>query len=234
MHPIVEIEHLSYSYPDGKQALQDISLHIHPGEKIALIGANGAGKSTLLLHLNGVLTGQGSIIVNGMEMNKSNLGKIRARVGLVFQNPDDQLFSPSVFEDVAYGLIYQGKAQSDVTAGVNKALAAVGLEGYEERNPYHLSGGEKKRAAIATVLCMEPQVLALDEPSAGLDPRSRRELIDFLVGLPHTSFIATHDLDMVAKLATRTIILEHGRIAADRSTNEILADEQLLFDHGLR
>jgi cobalt/nickel transport system ATP-binding protein len=234
MRPIVEIEHLSYSYPDGKLALRDISLHIHSGEKVALVGANGAGKSTLLLHLNGVFTGTGRIAVDGLELNKSTLGQIRAKVGLVFQNPDDQLFSPTVFEDVAYGLLYQSQPPEIINEAVTHALAAVGLSGYGERNPYHLSGGEKKRAAIATVLSMQPQVLALDEPTSGLDPRSRRELIDLLAGLPHTSFIASHDLAMVAQLATRIIVMEQGRVAANGSTAEILGNEALLWKHGLR
>ncbi|MHC1783825.1 MAG: energy-coupling factor ABC transporter ATP-binding protein [Anaerolineaceae bacterium] len=233
MQPIIEIEHLSYSYPDGKQALRDISLHIHPGEKVALVGANGAGKSTLLMHLNGVFTGTGRITVDGVELNKNTVRQIRAKVGLVFQNPDDQLFSPTVYEDVAFGLLYQGQSPEVVDEAVIHALAAVGLSGYAERNPYHLSGGEKKRAAIATVLSMQPQVLALDEPTAGLDPRSRRELIDLLDGLPHTSFIASHDLAMVAQLATRTIVMEQGEVAANGPTAEILGNEALLWKHGL-
>lgn len=234
MQPIIEIEHLSYTYPDGKQALRDISLHIHPGEKVALVGANGAGKSTLLMHLNGVLSGDGKITVDGMALNKETASVIRAKVGLVFQNPDDQLFSPTVNEDVAYGLVYQGRSDSEIEEGVRQALEAVGMGNYGDRNPYHLSGGEKKRVAIATVLSMRPQVLALDEPTAGLDPRSRRELIELLDDLPHTSFIATHDLAMVAKIATRVVVLEQGSVAANRPTAEILGDENLLWQHGLR
>jgi cobalt/nickel transport system ATP-binding protein len=234
MHPIIEIEHLSYTYPDGKQALRDISLHIHPGEKVALVGANGAGKSTLLMHLNGVLSGEGRIVVDGLTLNKTTLGSIRARVGLVFQNPDDQLFSPTVHEDVAYGLVYQGQPPEIVEEAVQQALTAMGMSSYGDRNPYHLSSGEKKRAAIATVLSMQPQVLALDEPTAGLDPRSRRELIDLLIELPHTSFIATHDLDMVARIATRVVVLELGSVAANGPATEILANESLLWKYGLR
>ncbi len=234
MRPIIEIKHLSYTYPDGKQALQDISLHIHPGEKVALVGANGAGKSTLLMHLNGVLNGEGIITVDGIALNKKTARAIRAKVGLVFQNPDDQLFSQTVYEDVAYGLVYQGRSDREIDEGVRQALEAVGMRAYEDRNPYHLSSGEKKRAAIATVLSMQPQVLALDEPTAGLDPRSRRELIDLLIKLPYTSFIATHDLDMVARIATRVVVLEMGSVAANGPAAEILADESLLWRHGLR
>ncbi|GAP14335.1 ABC-type cobalt transport system, ATPase component [Longilinea arvoryzae] len=234
MEPIIEIKDLSYAYPDGKQALKDISLTVQSGEKIALVGPNGAGKSTLLYHLNGIFTGQGKIYLGGMELNKQNLGAIRAFVGLVFQNPDDQLFSTTVFEDVAYGPIYQGMDPATVQSRVEEALKAVHMEGYARRNPYHLSGGEKKRIAIATVLSMQPQVLVFDEPTSGLDPRARRELIELLQELPQTLLIATHDLSMVRILTPRTVILNQGSIVADGPTEEILRDEELLFVNGLR
>lgn len=234
MEAIVAISDLSFSYPDGKQALDGISLAVMPGEKIALVGANGAGKSTLLLHLNGIFEGSGQIVVGGLEVKKNNLAQIRALVGVVFQNPDDQLFSPTVFEDVAYGPIYQGLDKAAVLEKVKQALEAVHMQGYEERNPYHLSGGEKKRIAIATVLSMQPKILVFDEPTAGLDPRARRELIDLLHELPQTMLIATHDLGLVKRLTTRTVILNRGKIAADGPTPEILADEQLLEANGLR
>jgi cobalt/nickel transport system ATP-binding protein len=231
---MIEIDDLSYSYPDGKQALCGISLRVAPGEKVALVGPNGAGKSTLLYHLNGVIAGQGTIRVDGMELTKANLGRIRATVGLVFQNPDDQLFSPTVYEDVAYGPIHQGFDRSTVRQLVDQALAAVHMGDYSQRVPYHLSGGEKKRIAIATVLSMQPKVLVFDEPTAGLDPRARRELIELLETLPQTMLIATHDLKLAERLTPRTILLNQGRLVADRATTNILGDEALLESHSLR
>jgi cobalt/nickel transport system ATP-binding protein len=231
---MIEIGELSYSYPDGKQALQGISLCVLPGEKVALVGANGAGKSTLLYQLNGVFSGSGTIRIDGLEVKQQNLGRIRALVGVVFQNPDDQLFSPTVFEDVAYGPIHQGLDKSTVRQRVEEALAAVHLSGFSPRVPYHLSGGEKKRIAIATVLSMQPRVLVFDEPSAGLDPRARRELIELLQALPQTMLIATHDLNLVEQLTPRTVLLDQGRIVADGPTASILGDENLLALHGLR
>jgi cobalt/nickel transport system ATP-binding protein len=230
---MIQIEQLAYSYPDGKNALRNINLLVEAGEKIALVGANGAGKSTLLLHLNGILIGQGRICIDGQELNKQTLGRIRAMVGVVFQNPDDQLFSPTVFEDVAFGLIYQGLQPEVVAERVGQALAAVHMQGYERRNPFHLSGGEKKRIAIATVLSMQPQVLVFDEPTAGLDPRARRELIDLLQELPQTMLIATHDLAMVAQLTTRTVVLNAGQITADGPSIDILENNPLLLENGL-
>lgn len=234
MDPIIEINQLSFHYPDGKLALNEISLKVMPGEKIALVGANGAGKSTLLLHLNGIFEGDGRILINGMEVKKNNLGQIRAWVGLVFQNPDDQLFSPTVFEDVAYGPIYQGLDRENVQKKVDQALAAVHMSEYADRNPYHLSGGEKKRIAIATILSMQPKILVFDEPTAGLDPYARRELIELLKELPQTMLIATHDLGLVHLLTQRTVILSQGKIVADGPTDVILGDESLMLKHRLR
>jgi len=233
LRPIIEIADLVFSYPDGKLALDGINLRVNAGERVALIGANGAGKSTLLFHLNGILNGQGSIRIDGLELNRTNVKRIRALTGLVFQNPDDQLFSTTVFEDVAYGPIYQGFDKSAVEEKVTQALSAVGMSAYRERNPYHLSEGEKKRIAIAAVLSMQPRILVLDEPSAGLDPRSRRELIELLSSLPLTLLFATHDLNMARQLSTRTVLLHEGRIIADDRTEAILTDNQLLFDHNL-
>lgn len=233
MNPIIEINHLSFRYPDGKQALDDIHMCVLPGEKISLIGANGAGKSTLLHHLNGILTGNGGIRIDGMEMKKQNLGRIRALVGLVFQNPDDQLFSPTVFEDVAFGPIYQGFERNVISRKVEAALEAVNMGEYAGRNPYHLSSGEKKRIAIATVLAMQPKILVFDEPSSGLDPRARREFIELLQKMPQTQVIATHDLNLAQQLTSRTILLYQGKIVADGSSLEILEDQQLLFNFGL-
>lgn len=233
MQPIIDILNLSYAYPDGKQALRGVNLAVQPGEKIALVGANGAGKSTLLLHLNGVFTGTGQIRINGLAVEKPHLGQIRALVGVVFQNPDDQLFSSTVYEDVAYGPTYQGFSKAEVHEKVTRALAAVHMQDYAARNPYHLSGGEKKRIAIATVLSMQPEILVFDEPTAGLDPRSRRELIDLLYELPQTMLIATHDLPMVEQLTPRTVILSQGTVAADGPTTQILRNGRLLEENGL-
>jgi cobalt/nickel transport system ATP-binding protein len=233
LEPIIEVFQLSYQYPDGRTALSEINLKVFPGEKLALVGANGAGKSTLLMHLNGIFSGKGKIRVDGMELNKSNLGKIRALVGVVFQNPDDQLFSPTVFEDVAYGPIYQGLDKTYVKARVDEALNEVHMIEYADRNPYHLSGGEKKRIAIATVLSMQPKILLFDEPTAGLDPRARRESIELLETLPQTMLIATHDLEMTRQLTTRMVILKHGHIVQDAPTGQVLAQPDLLFANDL-
>jgi cobalt/nickel transport system ATP-binding protein len=232
--PCVEICDLSYAYPDGRQALRGVSLSVRPGEKVALVGPNGAGKSTLLLHLNGILQGEGTVRVMGQEVDGSNLARVRAQVGLVFQDPDDQLFSLSVFDDVAFGPLYAGLDEDEIRERVGWALGRVGLEAYAERVSHHLSLGEKKRAAIATVLSMRPDILALDEPTAGLDPRTRRRLIEFLQELPQTMLAATHDMQFVAEVFPRTVILNGGHVAADGPTDELLADEQLLEVYGLR
>ena len=234
MHHTIEIEHLSYAYPDGRHALRDVSLQIGMGEKVALVGPNGAGKSTLLLHLNGILTSaDGAVRACGLAVRKENLGKVRAGVGLVFQNPDDQLFSPTVFDDVAFGLLYQGLPEAEVRARVAQALATVGVADYAERVPYHLSAGEKKRVALATVLAMNPEILVLDEPTSGLDPRGRRSFINLLRSLPQTMLVATHDLNLVRELLPRTVVLDGGRVVADGATVDILTDVSLLAAHGL-
>lgn len=234
MHHSLEVEHLSFSYPDGHPALQDVSLRIAPGEKAALVGPNGAGKSTLMLHLNGILSASaGRVRVCGLEVGRETLGRVRAAVGLVFQNPDDQLFSPTVFDDVAFGPLYQGLPPAEVRARVDSALAAVGMTGYGRRVSHHLSTGEKKRIAIATVLAMQPEVLVLDEPTAGLDPRARRGLIRLLRDLPLTMLVSTHDLAMVREVLPRMIILDEGRVVADGPTADLLQDRALLEAHGL-
>jgi cobalt/nickel transport system ATP-binding protein len=233
MHHTIEVEKLSYSYPDGHVALRDASLTIAPGEKVALVGPNGAGKSTLMLHLNGILQGQGKVHVCGLDVIDKNLGKVRAAVGLVFQNPDDQLFSPTVFDDVAFGPIYLGLKKADVEERVDRALEAVHMRDYARRVSHHLSVGEKKRITIATVLSMNPEILVLDEPSAGLDPRARRSLINLLRELPQTMLVSTHDLRLVHELFPRTVIMDDGCIVADGPTEQLLNDEALLSAHGL-
>ena len=230
---LLEIKDLHFSYPDGFQALQGVNLSLCEGEKVALVGPNGAGKSTLMLHLNGILGEDSPVTIAGMAVEKSNLPMIRALVGLVFQNPDDQLFSPTVFDDVAFGPLHMGLPEDEVYSRVERALKAVQMSGFGERLSHHLSMGQKKRIAIATVLAMHPQILVLDEPSAGLDPRSRRSLINFLKELPITMLVSTHDLRMVQDLFPRMVIMDDGKIAADGLTRDLLQNEKLLTAHGL-
>jgi cobalt transport protein ATP-binding subunit len=233
MHHTIDVENLIFKYPDGTHALDGVTLHIAPGEKVALVGPNGAGKSTLILHLNGILKGEGLVRVAGCDVIEKNFARVRAAVGLVFQDPDDQLFSPTVFDDVAFGPIYQGLAEAEVRARVASALGAVHMQDFGSRVSHHLSVGQKKRIAIATVLSMQPEILVLDEPTAGLDPRGRRELITLLRELPQTMLIATHDLRMVQELLPRTVVMDGGRIVSDGATNLLLMDEPMLNQHGL-
>ena len=233
MHHSIEIEHLSYTYPDGTAALSDVSLKIAPGEKVALVGPNGAGKSTLILHLNGILAGSGMVRVCSLEVTGENLRRVRSCVGLVFQSPEDQLFSPTVFEDVAFGPLYQGFTPLEVQQRVEQALEQVHMQKYSSRISHHLSMGEKKRIAIATVLSMKPEVLVLDEPTGGLDPRSRRSLIQLLEELPLTMLASTHDMSMVSEVFPRMVILDGGRLVADGPTSDLMGDGVLLAAHGL-
>jgi cobalt/nickel transport system ATP-binding protein len=230
---ILQIQDLDFAYPDGQVALRGINLSICEGEKVALVGPNGAGKSTLMLHLNGVLGENSPVSIAGISVESKNLPTIRALVGLVFQNPDDQLFSPTVFDDVAFGPLHMGLPEDEVYQRVEEALAVVQMSDLSDRLPHHLSMGQKKRIAIATVLAMRPQILILDEPSAGLDPRARRSLINFLRDLPITMLVSSHDLRMVRDLFPRMIIMDEGKIVADGLTAELLEDEVLLKAHGL-
>jgi cobalt/nickel transport system ATP-binding protein len=230
----IEVRHLHHVYPDGTEALRGIELVIPRGDKVALVGPNGAGKSTFLLHLNGILwPSHGSVGVAGMPVDRSTVKRVRAEVGLVFQDPDDQLFSPTVGEDVAFGPLHMGLPVASIHERVERALAAVGMSGFERRVPHHLSVGQRKRIALATVLSMDPSVLAFDEPTAGLDPRGRRELMRLMAGLGQTLLVSTHDMAMVAETFPRTIIMDAGRVVADGATQELLADEALLEAHGL-
>lgn len=231
--PVIELASLSFAYPDGRRALTGIDLQVACGEKVAVVGPNGAGKSTLFLHLNGILHGQGRVCVAGFELNGKAVRQVRARVGLVFQDPDDQLFSPTVFEDVAFGPLHLELPRDEVHSRVQRALAAVGMSGYEEQMPHHLSLGERKRIAIATVLAMEPEILVLDEPSSGLDPRARRNLINLLRDLPQTMLVASHDMRLVWELCPRTVILDAGKLVADGPTATLLQDATLMERHGL-
>ena len=234
MSNVLEVRDLQYAYHDGHEALRGVSFALHAGDKVALVGPNGAGKSTLMLHLNGILTSRhGDVLVEGTRLTRDNLPATRAKVGLVFQNPDDQLFSPTVFEDVAFGPLHMGLSKDEVVSRVEAALNAVRMSAYRDRLSHHLSVGEKKRIAIATVLSMDPQILVLDEPSAGLDPRARRTLINLLRELPITMLVSTHDMKLVEELFPRTIVMDEGRIVGDGLTKDILADEQFLNAHGL-
>ena len=231
---VIDVKNLSFSYHDALPALREVSLTIRRGEKVALVGPNGAGKSTLMLHLNGLLgEGRAPVEVNGLPLARENLPQVRARVGLVFQNPDDQLFSPTVFDDVAFGPLYMGLTEEEVRRRVARALDQVGMGGFDDRLSHHLSTGQKKRVAMATVLSMEPDIMVLDEPAAGLDPRGRRAIRELLAALPVTMLVSTHDMRLVRDLFPRVIILDEGRIVADGETAVLLADRALLEAHGL-
>lgn len=233
-HHTIDVVGLCFAYPDGTAALADVAFHIGHGESVAIVGANGAGKSTLLMHLNGFLMPmRGSVNIGGVPVARGTLPDIRKTVGMVFQDPDDQLFMPSVFEDVAFGPMNLGLPAEEIEARVDDALARVGASKLRERPPYRLSGGEKRAVAIATVLAMSASVLVLDEPTSNLDPRARRRLIELLDGFEHTKIIATHDLDMAVELCERTIVMSGGRITADGPTLDIFGDEKLLDSSGL-
>ena len=235
-HNPVSIQDLYYAYPDGTEALRGIDIQIKASERVALVGANGSGKSTLLSHLNGILMPQqGTVVVGEYPMEAQNLQAIRNFVGLVFQNPDDQLFMPTVWEDVAFGPMNQGCKGEELVRRCTISMQAVGLDPDQvrDRNTGNLSGGQKKRVAIAGVLAMQPQILVLDEPSAQLDPRSRRQLMELLRNFPITQLIATHDLDLALELCDRTIVLSHGKVARDGLTADILSDGDFLERHHL-
>jgi len=228
-HHLVEVQNLRYTYPDGTPALADLSFRITHGESVAIVGANGAGKSTLLLHLNGLLSPrEGTVRVGDIPLTRQTLPDVRKAVGMVFQNPDDQLFMPSVVDDVAFGPLNLGLPPEEVTHRVDRALERVGASALRDRPPYRLSSGEKHCVAIATVLAMSPDILVMDEPSANLDPATRRRLIELLGGFEHTKIIATHDLELVLELCDRTIILRDGTVAGDGPTREIFRDDELL------
>jgi len=232
--PAVRMESLSFTYPDGVRALSDINLMIGRGETVGIIGPNGAGKSTLLLHLNGILRGEGEVFILGMEVNQANMRKIRQSVGLVFQEPEDQLFSPTVYEDVAFGPLNMKCPATEVNLRVKKALALVGMAGYESRSSHHLSEGEKKKVSLATVLALDPDIIALDEPTSNLDPCSRDEFVEQLKRLTATRIIATHDLELVAELCERAILLNGGKIVSDGPAKTILLDRGLMEGNRLK
>jgi cobalt/nickel transport system ATP-binding protein len=224
---------LAYRYPNGHAALQGIDLHVQHGERVAVLGPNGAGKTTLMLHLNGLMSGEGRLEVAGLDVTPQTMRDLRLRVGLVFQDPDDQLFMPTVEEDVAFGPLNMELGQDEVRLRVAEALAAVRMQHAAGRAPYQLSMGERRRVAIASVLAMRPSLLVLDEPSASLDPRARRELVDVLAGIERTMLVTTHDLPLAAELCERAVILAGGRVVADGPCHDLLADAELLADHDL-
>jgi cobalt/nickel transport system ATP-binding protein len=233
MKKVIEIRELGYSYPDGTTALKDINLNVFENETLGIIGPNGAGKSTFLLHLNGLLQGKGHINILDIELKEKNLKKIRSKIGIVFQDPDSQLFMPTVFEDVAFGPMYMGLSKEDVKNAVTEALDRVDMTWAMDKLSHHLSYGEKRRVSIATVLSMSPEILVLDEPSSNLDPKHRRNLINLLKELKITKLIATHDLDMVFDICTRVVLIDDGKIIVDGNVNDILSDKTLLESHGL-
>jgi cobalt/nickel transport system ATP-binding protein len=229
----IEIQNYSYKYSDGVQALSNISLSIGHGERAALIGPNGAGKSTLLLAMCGFLNGSGKVIIDGIELNKSNIKSIRRLLGSVLQNPDDQLFMPTLFDDVAFGPLNMNLPADEVKRRAEDALAQVGLAGQGHRPPHHFSAGQKRAAAIATVLSMSPKIITMDEPDSSLDPRSRDKLIELLLKLDQALVIATCNMDFVARLCTRAILIDEGKVIADGHAHVVLSDSVLMKSHGL-
>ncbi len=238
MTPVLDVRDLAFAYPDGHQALFGVDLHVHAGERVALLGPNGAGKTTLVLHLNGILSGEtghgeGSVAVSGLPVTRKNLREIRRRVGIVFQDPDDQLFMGSVRADVAFGPANLGLKGAALDSRVMDALDKVGMADFADRPPHHLSFGQRRRVAVATVLAMEPEILVLDEPSSNLDPASRRELADILRSLDVTLLMVTHDLPYALELCPRAVVLSAGRVVADGTTYDTLTDEALMRAHRL-
>ena len=233
MSKAIEIENFTYAYPDGTAALSDITLSVEHGQKLTLIGPNGAGKSTLLLAMAGFAKGTGKVLVDGLELNKKNLKKIRTCLGCCLEDPDDQLFMPTLFDDVAFGPLNMGLTPEEVKARVGDALQTVGLAEMADKAPRHLSAGQKRAAAIATILAMRPKIITLDEPDGSLDPRHRNNLMQLLKSLPQTLIIATCNMNFAAALADRAVLIDHGRIIVDGDAKTIMSDPELMTRHGL-
>ena len=234
MTPALEVRSLAFSYPDGREALRSVDLAIEAGERVALLGPNGAGKTTLALHLNGLLrAASGEVMVGGRVLADETVSDIRRQVGLVFQDPNDQLFMPTVAEDVAFGPANLGQRGEDLDAVVEHALESVGAADLAKRPPHHLSGGEKRLAALSTVLAMDPEVLVLDEPGSGLDPAGKRMLVDTLSRLDVTLIVITHDLPFALELCPRSVVMDGGRVVIDMRTRELLSQPELLAAHRL-
>ena len=230
---VIEVRNLNFFYPDGNAALKNVSFSVSKGEDLAIIGPNGAGKSTLLLHLNGILRGEGQVNILDQELSKSNIKIIRRKVGIVFQDPNDQLFMPTVFEDIAFGLLNLGLERKDVEGRVDQVLRDLGLEALAEKSPLNLSYGEKKKVSLATILVLEPDILVFDEPTLGLDPGSKRNFIRLLKKLTMTKVLATHDIDLAWELCSKVVVMDNGIIVAEGTWKEILKNRRLLEDHGL-
>ncbi|MBA4311355.1 MAG: cobalt ABC transporter ATP-binding protein [Chlorobiaceae bacterium] len=237
MTPAIEVTNLAYSYHDGTEALRGVSFKIQNDECVGLIGPNGAGKSTLLLHLNGLLPekrgNHSAVAIFGESISTENVNEIHREVAVLFQNPDDQLFCPTVYDDVAFGPRQWGMSEEEIKFKVGKILAQVGIPHFENRSPHHLSGGEKQRVCLAGLLICDPKILVLDEPTRDLDPRGRRELLQILKNIPTTKIIASHDLELIVNLCARTIVLDHGKIVADGDTLDLLSNEKMMLEHGL-
>ena len=233
MNSVISVRHLSFSYPDGNRALKDVSFEINADQCVAVIGSNGAGKSTLLLNLNGVLMPEGEVVLFGKMLTNKTVRELRRRIAIVFQNPDDQLFCSNIYEDIAFGPINHGLKSAEVDKIVQKTVKKLKLEGLETRNPFHLSYGEKKRVAIATVYSMNPDIYCFDEPTANLDPRGRREIAGLIREVGGTRIIVTHDLELVKDVCSQVIVLDKGIKEAEGNVNEVLSDEKLLYKCGL-
>ncbi len=233
-HHFIEFRDVSFRYPDNTRALEGLNFRITHGESVGFVGANGAGKSTLLLHMNGsLLPTSGTVTVGDLALQKGTVREVRRRVGMIFQDPDDQLFMPTVYEDVAFGPLNLGMDPASVRERVEEALSRVGCLGLREKPPHHLSGGQKSAVAIAAVIAMDPDILVMDEPAANLDPRSRRSLITMLQGFVHTKVVASHDLDLILDVCRRCIVIREGSIVADGLTERVLADRRLLEENNL-
>ncbi|MFA5074143.1 MAG: ABC transporter ATP-binding protein [Nitrospirota bacterium] len=233
-HHIVEFKDVHFRYPDGTDALQGVSFRITHGEAVGIVGANGSGKSTILMHMNGYLMpSKGSIIIGDLELTRHTRQEVRRKVGLVFQNPDDQLFMPTVLDDVAFGPLNLGMSPEAARQRVHEALKTVNCLGFEHKPAHHLSGGQKSAVAIASVLAMEPDILVMDEPAANLDPRSRRALINMLKTFTHSKIIASHDLDLILDVCNRCIVIRNGIVVADGLSKTILSNETLLEENNL-